>query len=234
METAPVRLAPRWAVVVVGAMGPLLCLVGAAMLGLGDGTDRWVGGAYLVLGVAATVVALVMFWPRRLRADLSGDFEVAAPVALVGAVLAIWAAGLVVAALLAVAVVRDGPNAVESPGAALVLVVAALASIPDLVRLATGRLHRPRLVVDAEGVRYRGYRTSEHVPWSQVRGVHLQASRLFRWHGVPASMRPDEGGARGYGVVVERKGGRRDLLVRQAPFRVPAEQLAAAIGKRAR
>jgi len=112
-----------------------------------------------------------------------------------------------------------------APGAALVLAGALLASLPDAVRLASGRLHRWRVTLAPTGLRYRGYRTDIEVPWAKVRGSRLQASRLFRWKGVPESMRPRESGPKGYGVVVDRSGSAPDLLVPQAFFRVPASQI---------
>ena len=54
---------------------------------------------------------------------------------------------------------RTDFDEIEAPGATLLTVVGALGMLPDLVRLLTGRLHRWRLEIGPETVRYRGYRT---------------------------------------------------------------------------
>ncbi len=97
-------------------------------------------------------------------------------------------------------------DSLESPGFALITVVGALASLPDLVRLLTGRLHRWRLELGPESVTYRGYRTDATWPWSKVHGARIQARG-------PA------------GVLIDVKGAGQDPVVPITAFAVPAEQL---------
>lgn len=229
---APVRLAPRWAVVVVAALGPFCLLVGL-LLGAGSaGIDRAVGLTYVVLGAAATVASAVGLWPRRPRppqSEAASATTWSAPTLLVGAVLVGWLGVWVLVVLLVATLVTGGVAALERPGAALVLVAVAVTTLPDVVRLARGRLHRWRFALGPDGVSYCGYRTAVEIPWSRVRGTHLQASRLFRWGAVPARMRPDEAGPRGYGLVIEVAGTAPDVLVPQFFLRVPVEQLLAEV-----
>jgi hypothetical protein len=120
---------------------------------------------------------------------------------LVGA----WIALLVVAGLWVVIGLIDVDD-IESPGFALVTVLGALASLPDLARLLTGRLHRWRLELGPESISYRGYRTAETWPWSKVHGARIQTRG-------PA------------GVAIDVKGAGEDPVVPITAFAVPAEQL---------
>lgn len=231
-QGAAVRLAPRWAVLVVAALGPFCLLVGLLLTAGSTGTDRAVALAYVVLGAAATVAGALGLWPRRPsppQSQAGGATTWSAPALLVGAVLVGWLAVVVLVVLLVMTVVTGGVAALERPGAALVLAAVAVATLPDVVRLALGRLHRWRFALGPAGVSYRGYRTRVEVPWSRVRGAHLQASRLVRWGAVPARMRPEEAGHRGYGLVIEVAGKGPDVLVPQFFLRVRVEQLLAEV-----
>lgn len=231
-RTADIRLAPRWAVVVVCALALVLLATGAVLSAGSTGLERAVALGYLVLGVLATVVAALAFAPRRDREPAraaDGSVTFAAPALQVGCLLLGWATVWVLAALVVARVATGGLDAVESPGAALVLVVATVASLPDVVRLLGGRLHRWRLTVGPDGIDYRGYRTAVTLPWGKVRDAHLQASRLLRWGSVPPRMRPAEDGPRGYGVLLDRSGTAPDVLVPQAFLRTPAARVLAEI-----
>ncbi|WP_036491341.1 MULTISPECIES: hypothetical protein [Nocardioides] len=225
--TAP-RLAPRWPGVFLSAVLSLMLVAGVVVAAVGGHSEQAPALVFGAVGAVGLVLCVVLFWPRRRRElvrDVDGSLTIAAPWAVVVVMIAAWAMAGVVGASLVFTVVTDGIDALESPGAALVLVGALLASLPDAVRLATGRLHRWRVTLAPSGLRYRGYRTDIELPWVKVRGSRLQASRLFRWTGVPESMRPGESGPKGYGVVVDRKGSGPDFLVPQAFFRVPAAQI---------
>lgn len=228
-----VRLSPRWAVVAMCAMAVMLLVVGTGLAAVTDGVDRWIAAGLALAGLCAVVFLAYGFWPRTpqpLHPGPDGSVSIAAPVLQVAAALTGWLVMLLLAGLIAFVLVTRGMSAVESPGAAVVIVGAALASIPDLVRLLTGRLHRWRLSWGPDGVSYRGYRTSLDLPRGSGKGARLQASRLFRWDDVPSSLRPREGGPRGYGVVLDRSGMDPDVLVPQVFFRVPAEQLRDELG----
>lgn len=143
--------------------------------------------------------------PRRRRdPDREGGRTVlAGSRRLVTLLLAAWALMLTGAAAWVVVAVVD-LDAVDNPGWLLVLVLGALGSLPDLVRLATGRLHRWRVTLDESGLAYRGWRTSVRVPWADVRGVRL----------VPRPL----------SVEVERRDG-APVRIPPVAFDVPPEQI---------
>lgn len=226
---APVRLAPRWAVVTMGASTLLLLVAGAVLAPVSSGADRWIALGLALVGGCGVVFVAYGFWPRALRplrTAADGTVTITAPAPQVAAALLAWLGMWVVSVLIAFVLVTRGMDAVESPGAAVVIVGATLASIPDTVRLLTGRLHRWRLTWGPDGVTYRGYRTSVELPPGALKDVRLQAARLFRWTGVPETMRPRAGGPRGFGVVLDPRGSGRDVVVPQVFFREPAEQVA--------
>ncbi len=74
----------------------------------------------------------------------------------------------------------DGTSTFVSPGFALVTVAGAVGSLPDLVRLVTGRLHRWRVVIDGGSITYRDYRTDETWPVSKVHGAGFNPPRPVR------------------------------------------------------
>lgn len=114
---------------------------------------------------------------------------------------------MLVAAGLWVGAAATGFDDIASPGFTLVAVVGALGSLPDLVRLLTGRLHRWRLVLGPDSLTYEGYRTRETVPYTAIHGARVHRERPV-------------------GVLVDRKGAGPDLVVPSVPFLVPADQLA--------
>jgi hypothetical protein len=109
--------------------------------------------------------------PVEPRAD--GSVVVETPAVVVACLLAAWLVLLVSVGVWLVVAATDF-EAIESPGAMFVVVVAALGSLRDLARLLTGRLHRWRVVADDDGIRYRGYHTAWTLPWSEVGGTRSQ------------------------------------------------------------
>ncbi|HWJ09752.1 MAG TPA: hypothetical protein VNS46_10275, partial [Nocardioides sp.] len=203
------RLIPRWWTATVVLALLLGTVVGLVMALVSDGALAW-SGAALSVAFAALLLAAVsaLVRPRRPRepeiaADGTRTFR--APTATVVGLLVAWAMLLVTAAAWAWLAVTDF-GALESPGFALVAVVGALASLPDLVRLLTGRLHRWTLELGPVSLRYRGYRTDVTVPCRDVKGAAIQRRN-------PA------------GVRIDLRGSDADVVVPITAFAVPAEQL---------
>ncbi|PVG84278.1 hypothetical protein DDE18_01195 [Nocardioides gansuensis] len=203
------RLVPRWytaTVLTVLALATLV-LVGLALTAEGVmGWSAW--GLVVAFGLLFASAASALARRRRRRepqvtADGTRVFR-APPLTVMGLVGA-WLVLLVVAALWAYVAVTDF-DALESPGFSLVTIVGALASLPDFLRLVTGRLHRWTLELGHDSLVYRGYRTHITVPWSDVRGAIVQ-----RRH--PA------------GVRIDLRANAPDPVVPIAAFDVPAEQL---------
>ena len=207
--TPPLRLIPRWFTVVVSA---LLTLFTVAFLGLAlsvDGVLGWSAWGLLAFaGLLLCSAVSALARPRR-RAEpiieADGTRVFLAPGATTWPLVVAWFALLVVAAIWAYVAVTDF-SALESPGFSLVAIAGAVASLPDLARLLTGRLHRWRLELGPEALTYRGYRTDVTWPWSKVHGARIQARG-------PA------------GVVIDVKGAGKDPVVPITAFAVPAEQL---------
>lgn len=209
MVTSRVRLVPRWfAAVVIGAL-TLFLLVFLLLALTVDGVMQWsawglVAAAGLMLCSAVSALAR----PRRRRepeVTPDGVRVFVAPGLTTWPLVGAWAALLVVAAIWSYLALTDF-GALESPGFALVAIVGALASLPDVVRLLTGRLHRWRLEIGPDAVTYRGYRTDVSFPWSKVHGARIQ----------------ERGPA---GVAIDVKGSGADPVIPITAFDVPAEQL---------
>ena len=210
------RLIPRWFAPVTVAFLVVLTLVLAVTGALADDgvMSRSVLGLALMCGclLVATCSAFVR---RRRRRDpvvtVDGARVFVSPAAtvwpLVGAVVSLYA----VVAMWAFVAVTDFSE-LESPGFSLVTIVGAIALLPDLVRLLTGRLHRWRLVLGPDSLTYRGYRTDLTVPWSKVGRATIQAK-------APA------------GVLINVRGEWKDPVVPIAAFAVPAEQLVEEIAR---
>ena len=185
------------------------------------GLMAWAGDGPSRLGASGIAVAALLVWLAAVRATLvarrpldpvdpGAPLVVDTPRSVPLLLVAGWLLMVVATLVWAVAAVRD-PGSVDQPGFALVMTLAALASLPDLVRLATGRLHRWRVEADDEGLHYRGWRTDERVGWADVRGV--------RWQDRPA------------GVVVERAGA-EDLRIPITSFDEDPVQVAEALDQR--
>lgn len=206
---SPQRLIPRWWTVTVLSVLVLGTLAGLVMAIVADGALAWSGGALLVAFaslLAAAVSALVR--PRRRRepdAAADGTRIFRAPMATVAGLLVAWLMLLAVAVLWGYLALTDW-NALESPGFSLVAIGGAVASLPDLVRLFTGRLHRWTLKLAPGSLTYRGYRTSVTVPYSEVRSAVIQQRN-------PAGVR-----------IVLRKGA-KGISMPITAFDVTAEQL---------
>lgn len=202
-------LIPRWWTATVLTVLIVATLVGLVMALVADGPLAW-SGAGLLVGFASLLVAAIsaLARPRRRRepevaADGTRIFR--APVLTVAGLLVAWSMLLAVAVLWAYLALTDFA-ALESPGFSLVTIGGALASLPDLVRLVTGRLHRWTLELGPASLSYRGYRTDVTVPCRDVRGAAVQRRN-------PA------------GVRIDLRAAAPDIVVPITAFDVPAEQL---------
>lgn len=203
------RLIPRWYVAII--LGVLTLLTGA-FVGLAltsDGVAAAAGWG-LTVGAGSLLVAAASAFvrPRRPREPLvtaDGTRVFLSPALTAWGLVVAWLALLVVAGLWVVQAITDF-GSIESPGFAFVTVMGAVGSLPDLSRLLRGRLHRWRLEVGPQTLRYRGYHTDVSWPWAKIHGAALQARG-------PA------------GVLVDLKGAGVDPVIPVAAFSVPAEQL---------
>lgn len=206
---SPARLIPRWWTATVLLLLLVGVLVGALMTSVADGALARSGAGLLVAFAALFVAACSAFArPRRRRepevaADGTRAFR--APLVTVAGLLIAWAALLVVAALWAWLAVTD-LGALESPGFALLTIAGGLASVPDLVRLLSGRLHRWTLELGPDVLAYRGYHTAVTVPWRDVKGATVQQRN-------PA------------GVRIDLRARQDPIVVPITAFAVPADQL---------
>lgn len=203
------RLIPRWWTALVLLLVSLGVVVGLVMALVADGALAWSGAGLLVAFAGLLAAAVSAFArPRRRRepriaADGTRVFR--APLLTVAGLLLAWAALLAVAALWAWLAVTD-VDELESPGFAVLAILGALASLPDLVRLLTGRLHRWTLELGPSSLAYRGYRTDVTVPCGDVKGAVVQRRN-------PA------------GVRVDLRAGQGAVVLPITAFDVPAEQL---------
>lgn len=203
------RLIPRWWTATVLTVLIVATLVGLVMALVADGPLAW-SGAGLLVGFASLLVAAIsaLARPRRRRepevaADGTRIFR--APALTVAGLLVAWSMLLAVAVLWAYLALTDFA-ALESPGFSLVTIGGALASLPDLVRLVTGRLHRWTLELGPASLSYRGYRTDVTVACRDVRGAAVRRRN-------PA------------GVRIDLRAAAPDIVVPITAFDVPAEQL---------
>ncbi|MBM0126566.1 hypothetical protein [Pimelobacter simplex] len=202
-------LVPRWWTASVLLLLLLGLLAAAAMTVAAEGAVAWCGVGLLVAFAGLLVAAGSAFLrPRRRREPevaIDGARTFRTPALTVAGLLAAWVALLVVALLWGWLAIVD-LGSLESPGVALATVAAALASVPDLVRVVTGRLHRWTLVLGPTALVYRGYRTEVTVPLRDVTGASIQRRN-------PA------------GVRVDLRAARTPVVIPIAAFDVPAEQL---------
>jgi hypothetical protein len=210
-------LIPRWyAATVVGFLAVFTLVLVAVTAAFGGGLEAvsmWGLSAASALTLVAAVSALVR--PRRRRkpeiaSDGSRVFR--APALTAWALVGAWCALLFTAVLWGWLGVTDF-DTLESPGFSIVAILGALASLPDLARLLSGRLHRWTLTLGPDGLSYRGYRTDVSVPWKDVRGASIQERG-------PAGVRI---GLRGAGAG--------DVVVPATAFDVPADQLLEEVGQ---
>ena len=206
------RLIPRWfaCLAILLPLGVALAMVGVALAS--DGVSQWLAGSMAVVLSLLTVAALSAFASRRrerILQDGADGVVIDCPHVLVYSLVAAWLGLLVVAGLSAYLLVTDF-DAIESPGFTIILVIAACLSLPDLVRLVTGRLHRWRIRIRPDAVTYQGYRTSTTIPWSKLHQARIQ----------------ERGPA---GVLLDRKGTGPDPVIPIVPFRLPAAQVMAEI-----
>ncbi|CAB4939869.1 unannotated protein [freshwater metagenome] len=212
---AGVRLVPRWYPPVVIGLLTLFTLGFLALALNVDGAmgiSAWGLFAFAALLLCAAVSALAR--PRRRREPRvtpDGVRVFVAPALTTWPLVGAWLAVLVVAGVWSFVAVTDF-GALESPGFTLVTIVGAVGSLPDLVRLLTGRLHRWRLEIGPETLTYRGYRTDRSWSWTEVRGARIQQRG-------PA------------GVAIDLRGAGTDPIVPITAFDVPAEQLVEEINR---
>ena len=208
-DAAATRLIPRWFTrTVLSGLTVFVAMAFGLSLAF-DGALGWSFRAMFVF-VALLLVAAVssLARPRRHREPMvaaDGTRTFLAPAATVWPLVGAMVAMMAVAVMWAYVAVTDF-DSLESPGFTLVTIVAAVGAIPDFGRLVSGRLHRWRLELGPEIIRYRGYRTDLAVPWSKVHGARIQARG-------PA------------GVLIDVKGAEKDPVVPITAFAVPAEQL---------
>lgn len=204
-----------WLAGVLGLLGAMV-LGSLVVLLVTSGLDRVIAGLLLLMSSAllASVLATlaVRRRPRPLPTSADGTVVISSPAVAAAGVLVAWLSALVLALVWAVLAVVDFDR-IESPGFTMVMWLGAAATLPDLVRLLAGRLHRWRVVIGPDGVTYRGYRTDETVPWAALKRVTVSQRK-------PA------------GVVLDRKGGGPDPVIPAAAFTVPAEQIAEEIQSR--
>ena len=208
---------PRtWTVTVITVL--VVATLGFALLGaFADVPLSWAGWLSAVSsGLLLLAAAVALTAPRRrrvLQPEPDGTLVIDSPAVVAAALVGAWFALLVVAALWVVVAVTD-LGSIESPGFTLVMVLGAVGSLPDLVRLLTGRLHRWRLVLGPDELTYRGYRTEVTLPWSQVRGARIQRRPL--------------------GVLIDRRGADPDPdpLVPITAFTLAPEQIVEEIQQR--
>lgn len=207
-------LFPRRPVVVMHAFCLVVVALYTAMAVLEDGTVR--------LAARCVVLSGLLLWGAAIRATRTkrrapveprsdGVVVVESPAVLVGLLLGAWLAMLCAVAAFLVVAATDF-DAIESPGGLLVMVVGGLASLPDLLRLLRGRLHRWRVVADGHGLRYRGYHTDMDLAWSEISGIHV----------------PDKPP----GVAVRRQDGSPALVLPASAFDVHPVALAEALKRR--
>ncbi|WP_374454022.1 hypothetical protein [Nocardioides sp.] len=210
VSSSPERLIPRWyAATVVGGLVvfTLALVVTSTAFGEGlAGASMWGLATCSALVLVAACSALLR--PRRPRdpeVTADGTRVFRSPSLTVWPLVGAWVALLVTATVWGWLALTDF-DALESPGFSLITVVGALASLPDLVRLLTGRLHRWTVAIGPEQLTYRGYRTDLTVPWKDVHGAVVQ----------------ERGPA---GVRIDLRGDRPDPVVPVTAFDVPAEQV---------
>lgn len=205
------RLIPlRWSTTVIAVLTLFTLMLVVITAAFGDGiADMSMYGLATVSGLVLVSAVSSLVRPRRRRepkvlADGTRVFR--APALTTWPLVAAWVVVLGVAVVWAWVLVTD-IGALESPGFSLVMVIGAVGSLPDFVRLATGRLHRWTLTLGPDALTYRGYRTDVTLPWRDVRGAHIHERG-------PAGVRIDIRGAQA-----------KDPIVPIAAFNVPAEQL---------
>ncbi|WP_210650615.1 hypothetical protein [Nocardioides sp. SYSU D00065] len=210
MVSGAARLIPRWYVVTVLAALTLvtLALAGTTAAFADDLAGRSMWG--LVAATGLLLVAAVSSLARRRRprepeVTADGTRVFRAPALTVWPLAGAWLALLVTAGIWAHIAFTDF-DALESPGFSLVTIVGAVASLPALVRLLTGRLHRWTLELGPEALTYRGYGTDLTAAWKDVKGAAIQRRG-------PA------------GVRIDLRGDATDPVVPITAFDVPAEQL---------
>ncbi|WP_203336509.1 hypothetical protein [Nocardioides limicola] len=175
------------------------------------------GLAFTSLSVAA-FIALVLPKRRRTPApDLDRSVTIKAPAALVTCTV-LGLAAMTLAGVLWGTALALQPAVLDSPRLmffAVLIGVAALASLPEWWRLCTGRLHRWQVILGPDDFTYRGYKHDVTIPWERIRGAVTQKRK-------PA------------GVRVERKGTKPGVVIPITAFRIPAGQFIDEINKRRR
>lgn len=209
MVTVEQRLSPRWPTALLMVLIVLGLVAFVAMALVEEGFARVLGvvaSVFIALNLVAFVRAMMV--PRRRRdltADGDGVLTITAPGLVVWPLVVAWGALPLLAAVFVVQAIVDF-DSIESPGAAFAVVAASVFSLPDWLRLVTGRLHRWRLVLAPDGLTYRGYRTDVEVPWSKVHGASVHRTKPV-------------------GTLIDLKGTRPDLVIQLPALDLPPEQI---------
>ena len=173
-RAAKTRLGPRGPLVVTHAF----CLLLIFMFG----GIAYVETDLVRLSFEGLLLSALLLWAAFLRVTLvrrrreppvpraDGSIVVESPVVLIALLVGAWVSMLAVF-LFWVSVMLTAPLSARGVFTVLVYGVVGLASLPDFVRMLTGRLHRWRVVADDTGVQYRGYRTDRAFTWGQVSAI---------------------------------------------------------------
>ncbi len=165
------RVFPVGAVGILHGLCAVLFCLYAAMAALEDGLVQvaasGVAGSALLLWVAAARVTLL----RNTTDDdpVGVDVDLRASGVVVASLLGAWGLMLLSVVLWVIVLLTDAAS-LDSPGFMIITVLGAIGSLPDLLRLARGRLHRWTIRTDETGFHYAGWHTRLDVPWSDVRG----------------------------------------------------------------
>ncbi len=214
----PLRLIPRWYAACALTFFGLFTCVGVVAAAVEDGVVALAWGFLAAAGVLFVVsLVIALLWPRRrwaLTPGPGGSVVIDSPVALAWSLLGSYLLVLCSAGVWIYLAVTDFSRISEA-GPVVVVILGAIASLPELFRLLTGRLHRWRLTLTREGFTYQGYRRAVSEPWRAVHGVSTV-------RGKNAS------------VVVDLKASRPDLVIPATVFLIDPGQLAEEISTRLR
>ena len=212
----PLRLIPRWyAACVLTLFGVVTC-VGLVATVVEDGAVALAWGFATAAGVLFLVAAVVaLVWPRRRRTltpGPDGSLVIASPAVLVWTLLGSWLFLLCSGAVWIYLAVTDFSRISEA-GPIVVVIIGTIASLPELVRLLTGRLHRWRLTLTRDGFTYQGYRRAVSEPWRAVHGATTVRGKNA-------------------GVVLDLKAARPDLVIPATLFLLDPAQIVEEISTR--
>lgn len=179
------------------------------------GADRLLGLIACAVWSLLLVAAMICLVPRR-RQELQPEpagLVINSPTLLTASLLGAWALALVVAGVSGWLLLTD-PDGMESRRVAIASLALGPASVPELIRLLQGKVHRWRIELGPDALTYRGYHADFTIGWDQIHGARVQHKPV--------------------GVRVNRTGTTADPLIPALPFRIPAQQIADEIAARSR